>query len=116
MIDSIVAVGDKLHVITRRRWEDDLRRHFAGTVVATSGDLCELEGYVFVFDSPRNEYRRQPDVRRRILAVSDADYIVNRVPRQADLSLMVYHVVDGELVATTGPEFELNINEFGPRN
>jgi hypothetical protein len=116
MIDSIVNVGDKLHIITRRQFEDDLRRHLVGMVTVVTGDLYEIEGYAFVFDSGRNEYRRQPELRRRILGLSESAYIVNRIPSSVDIAAVEYRLVDGELVATSGSDFELNINEFGPKN
>ena len=62
---SVVEVGEKLHIITRRCFEEDMRRHFVGEVTATAGSLAELRGYAFVFHSGANEFRRHPEERRR---------------------------------------------------
>ena len=53
---QVLEVGDKLHIITRRRFEGDLLRHFAGEVTGISGDLQEVQGYTFVFNRGSNEY------------------------------------------------------------
>jgi hypothetical protein len=45
MTQTVIEAGDKLHIITRRNFVDDLRRHFAGSVVAVSGGLIRLQGY-----------------------------------------------------------------------
>lgn len=116
MFESVVTVGDKLHVITRRAFDGDVRRHFVGEVMGNSDTLCELEGYAILFDAGRNEWIRLPELRRRILSLSEAAHIVNRVPRAVVIADLDYRIIDGELVVTDGAEFELNINEFGPRN
>ena len=116
MFESIVTIGDKLHVITRRAFEDDVRRHFMGEVVGNTGTLCELEGHAVVFDAGRNEWIRQPELRKRIVSLAEAGHIVNRIPRSVDLGRLEYRFVDGELVVGDGADFELNINEFGPRS
>ena len=116
MFESVVTVGDKLHVITRRLFEGDLRRHFMGTVVGNTGEICELEGHVVLFHAARNEWVRRPDTRRRILSLSDGGHVVNRIPRSVEIGDLEYRMVEGELVVTDGDTFELNIDEFGPES
>lgn len=84
------------------------------TSIAAPGDRLQLEGYAFVFHAGRNEYRRQPDLRRRILSLAEAGHIVNRLPASTSIDALEYRVADGELVVTDGSGWELNINEFGP--
>ena len=115
MFESVVTIGDKLHVITRRLFEDDVRRHFMGEVIGNTGSLCELQGYVIIYDTGRAEWVRQPELRKRIFSLADAGHIVNRIPRSVEVDNLHYEVIDGELLLTDDREFELNINEFGPR-
>ena len=115
MFESVVTVGDKLHLITRRLFEGDVRRHFVGTVVGNTGQLCELEGYVIVYDESLGEYRRQDGLRRRIFSLAEVGHIVNRVPRDVEIDELEYRMLEDGLVVTDGKDFELNINEFGPR-
>jgi hypothetical protein len=114
--DQTIQMGDKLHIITRRQFAEDVRRHFVGEVTATSAGLVEVEGYAFVFNSAVNEYRRHPEVRRRVLSLGESGYIVNKIPLDVDLSAITYRLAAQGLVATDGRSFSLAINEFGPKH
>jgi hypothetical protein len=109
---SFIDIGEKFHVITRRLFEDDLRRHFVGKVTRMHGDVVELEGYAFVFSSNTNEFRRRKEIRSRILCLGDAGHIVNTIPTDVDLAKLEYRLVAKRLVLTDGGSFSLDINEF----
>ena len=42
--------GEKLHVIVRRNFENDLRRRFVGEVQKSTDLTALLEGYAFAFN------------------------------------------------------------------
>ena len=111
--DRTVVPGDKLHIITRRLFHEDVRRHFAGEVVSASDELFEIQGYTFVFHSGTNEYRKRPEIRTRIFSLADAGHIVNKIPREVDIASLEYRVVESRLVVTDSSGFVLDINEFG---
>ena len=113
MVDTVIAVGDKLHIMTRRLFDGDIRRHFVGEVKAVSTYLTELRGYTFIFQPGTNRYCRLPELRTRLFAVGEAGYTVNKIPRDLDLDAIGYQVVDSRLVLTDGKSFVLPINEFG---
>ena len=113
MSDRAVSVGDKFHIITRRLFVDDVRRHFAGEVLGMSDGLYELQGYTFVFQSDTNEYRKRSDIRTRIFALSDAHYIVNKLPPEVEIASLEYRTIQDHLVVTDSRKFFLDINEFG---
>jgi len=113
MSENVINVGDKFHIVTRRLFEDDIRRHFAGEVTSVSTHLCELRGYAFVFNSGMNEYRRRPEARTRVFALGDAGFIVNKLPREVNLASLEYRMVNGRLVVADDGGFALDINEFG---
>ena len=114
MSESIIQIGDKLHIMTRRLFSDDLRRHFVGEVVKAVGPVCAVEGHTFVFHAGTNEYQRRPEKRTRVFSLADANHIVNILPPDVDLALLEYRKVRGRLVVTDTKEFTLDINEFGP--
>ncbi len=114
MSDCVIVPGDKVHIITRRLFHDDLRRHFAGEVTGVSGELCEIQGYVFVFNSGANEYHKRPKMRTRLFSLADAGHIVNKLPREVDIASLEYRIVETNLVVTDMKTFSLDINEFGP--
>ena len=113
MSNPAIEVGDKLHIITRRQFENDVRRHFAGEVTAISGELQELRGYAFVFEPGINEFTRRPELRTRIFSVAQSGLIVNKIPTEVAIASLHYRVVEKHLVVTDGRSFTLDINEFG---
>ncbi len=114
MNENVLEIGDKVHVMTRRQFPDDLRRHFAGTVQAVSDQLARVEGYVFVYHSGRNEYEKRGEKRLRILSLSDAGNIINVIPNEVEIDSLRYGMVNNRLAITDGKSFALDINEFGP--
>jgi hypothetical protein len=118
MTQTVVEAGDKLHIITRRNFVDDLRRHFAGSVVAVSGGLIRLQGYAFVFKDKASGYRRKPEFRTRIFGVGDARLIILVLPREVVIDRLTYQMdsYSGSLILTDGSAFKLDLNEFGDAN
>jgi len=116
MADSVLAVGDKLHIMTRRLFADDVHPHFVGAISAVAGPLFRAQGYSFVFDSGTNLYVKHPDARTRLFSLSDAGHIISVIPQEVDLNLLQYRTVAGCLAITDGRGFSLEINEFGQSN
>ena len=116
MPDSVLAVGDKVHIMTRRLFADDVHPHFVGEITAVSGPLFKAQGYAFVFDSATNSYLKHPAVRTRLFSLSDAGHIINVIPQEVDLDSLTYRVVNKRLEVTNGAGFSLEINEFGQSN
>jgi hypothetical protein len=109
--------GEKIHVMTRRYFDGDLRRHFAGQVVAANESAARVRGYAFVFYPGSNEYVRRPDLRERIIALNDAGNIINVIPENVNLEELVYHPSEEKrLVVTDRRSFSLDINEFSGIN
>ncbi len=110
----LLIEGEILHVITRRRFEEDVRRHFAGQVVEHEGGLVRLEGYAFVFDPARNEYVKRDQVRTRLIALGDAGNVINILPEETDLEALRYEQSEGKrLVLTDGNCCCLDVQEYG---
>ncbi|MCJ7735180.1 MAG: hypothetical protein MUP11_11600 [Anaerolineales bacterium] len=108
-----VQVGEKLHIITRRLFEGDLRRHFAGVVEEVTGTIIRVRGYVFVFDEGVNEFVRRNEERRRLFSVSDAGLVINILPLETEVEDLRYKMNDlANRVLTDGKTFSLNISEF----
>ena len=114
MSETVIKVGDKLHIITRRLFERDVRRHFAGEVTGFSGELHEVRGYAFVFNPGTNNYEKRPEPRIRIFSLGEAGLIVQRIPRGVAIESLEYRSIGKRLVVTDGRNFALDINEFGP--
>lgn len=110
---QVLEVGDKLHIITRRLFEGDIRRHFVGEVTGISGELQEVRGHTYVYNRGSNQFMKRPELRTRIFSVGQADFIVNKIPREVTIASLEYRFIEKRLVVTDGEKFALDINEFG---
>ena len=108
----VVDIGEKVHVITRRAFKEDIRRHFAGTVTAAVGALIRVDGYAFVFNPVTLDYVFRPEFRTRIFGIGDSSEIVNIIPQASVLERMRYELQEGRLVVTDGVTVALDINEY----
>ena len=112
----ILQKGEKLHVVTRRLFETDLKRHFAGEVVDVSETVVRLSGYAFIFDAWANMYTKRPEKRERIVPLGDSGFILTLIPSEVDLEKLQYAMSkDNRLIMTDGKDFSLDIHEFGAR-
>ncbi|MBI4460145.1 MAG: hypothetical protein HY648_08820 [Acidobacteria bacterium] len=114
MADLLLNKGEKIHVIARRRFEGDIRRHFVGEVRAATGNAARVEGYAFVFDKSSGIFVKRPERRSRIIGLLDAALIINILPPTVEVESLSYQMSgENHLVITDGKIFSLDINEFG---
>jgi hypothetical protein len=111
LTQTVIAVGEKIHIIMRRHFKEDIRRHFAGTVTAVSEGQIRAEGYTFVFNPATLEYRKLPELRTRIFGILDSGYVINVLPENVVVDRLHYHTNLGAPVITDGAGFRLEVNE-----
>ena len=110
----LLARGEKIHVIHRRLFERDIRRHFVGEVEEYEHGLARAVGYVFVIDDPtENLFRKRPERRTRIISLNDGNVLVNVLPATVDLEALRYESKGRDLFVTDGSDWHLDIKEFG---
>jgi len=114
----ILQKGEKIHIIVRRAFENDVRRHFAGMVIADAeGGVVRIQGYAFVWNNSTNSYEKRPGIRTRIFSLVDGRHIINVLPVNSDINKLQYvQSKEGHLMVTDGAAFQLDINEFGARH
>lgn len=111
--ELLLDKGEKVHVATRRGFDGDIRRHFAGTVTRVSATAIRIEGYAFVFDAGTGQFNRRPEVRTRVASLVDANLIVKIIPREVDLSKLRYRLsAERRLVVTDEDSFTMDIDEY----
>ena len=112
----ILDQGEKIHLITRRKFEDDVLRHFLGEIVESNDSIVRAEGYTFVFDAVKNEYMKRADIRIRVISLVDADNVINVIPETSDLERAEYiYTPEKRLIVTDHKHFRLDINEFSSK-
>jgi hypothetical protein len=109
----LLDIGDKVHVIERRLFDSDVRRHFFGTVERVDVSAIRITGYVFVYNSGSSSYIRGPLPRTRVIPLVSSGFIINVAPSETNVEDVQYIDRDGRLTVTDGGAFNLEINEFG---
>ncbi len=111
----MLETGEVVHVIERRTFESDLRRHFVGTVESVGNSAFRASGYTFIFDSNTDRYVRSLERRTRVLPLGSSGIIINVVPPTTQVENVSYADKKGLLTVTDHADFNLTVNEFGPR-
>ena len=112
---ELVRPGEIVHVIERRLFVGDVRRHFVGEVEACTDRALRVTGYLFVYDSSASAFTRKSERRTRILPL-DNRLILNVLPEGVSLEEVRYtHDAEGNLSLTDGAGLELDVSEFSTR-
>lgn len=110
----LVEVGETVHVIERRAFENDARRHLIGRVVAVDQQGMRIACYAFVFDQYQGSFVRKPDPRTRVVSF-DGRYLINILPHEVDLEKVQYVQSEIGLLVTDNKTFRLSVSEFGAK-
>jgi hypothetical protein len=114
MKTALLSTGEKIHVMHRRRFEKDVRRHFVGQVEAYEQGIARTSGYVFVIDDlSKHLFVKRPDRRTKLVPVASGDVIVNIIPEEVDLERVAYEIKDRTLWVTDGSGWSMDLKEFG---
>jgi hypothetical protein len=110
----LIETGEKVHVIIRRTFETDLRRHFIGEIMAVADSCVRVKGFFMVFDRNKNSFTKKLNQRLTILDLSSSGYWVNLIPKDVNISDLIYAYDNNKnLILTDEKSFKLDINEFG---
>ena len=110
----LFEVGEKVHVVERRLFDTDVRRHFCGVIDAVDTGAIRVTGYVFVYDPGTSGYVRSASQRTRTVPTAASGFVINLVPSETKTEDVRYEVDgNGHLTVTDGDGFSLDINEFG---
>ena len=108
----IFEIGEKVHIVERRFFTDDLRRHFVGEVIQCTDYAFRIVGYTWAFDSFKGEFTRKPEKRVRVIFGGER-HTINIIPRHVNIEEIKYVRDQNKgLVATDGKGFSLEISEF----
>lgn len=114
MNTAILSPGEKIHVMHRRRFEKDVRRHFVGEVESYEQGVARASGYVFVIDDlSMHLFVKRPDRRTKLIPILSGDVIVNVVSKSVDVEKVIYELKNRSLVVTDGSAWSMEVKEFG---
>jgi hypothetical protein len=108
----ILDIGEKVHIIERRHFPEDLRRHLVGAVTRCTENTIRVKGRVWVFDGARGGFIQKPEERDRVVQLGER-LTVNVIPPEVRLDEIRYVVTpQGGLVVSDGKKFSLDVTEF----
>lgn len=107
----ILKPGEKVHVIHRRYFEKEARRHFVGTVDAYEGGVARVTGYVYTVDRAKYVFIRRPEKRTRLISLVSGDTLVNVLPDSVNLEKIVYMQEKKAVRVTDGSEWFIDLSE-----
>ncbi len=107
----ILKKGEKIHVIHRRNFESEARRHFVGVVDFYENGVARVTGNVFAVDRSKYAFVRRPESRTRIISLSSGDVLVNVLPPDVDLAKIHYKVENKVTRVTDGANWHLDLSE-----
>ena len=110
----ILRPGEKIHVIVRRAFFQDIRRHFVGEVTDVTDSIVRAEGHAYLYDTNTNLFVRKSYGQVRIFSLADAANLISVLPRNANLKKIVYKLTEkNRMVLTDGDSLTMDVNEFG---
>lgn len=112
---SILSKGEKIHVLIRREFENDIRLRFVGEVVEATDTVVRLRGYAFVFDRGVNAFVRSAEQMERIISLVDSGNIIHVIPREIKLEELHFVEERDRNVLTDGKSFSITTDAFGAR-
>lgn len=107
----ILKRGEKIHVIHRRFFEKEARRHFVGVVDHYEDGLARVTGNVYTVDRAKFAFVRRPEKRTRIISLVSGDLLVNVLPHSVDLEKIVYKLENKIVRVTDGSDWFLDLTE-----
>jgi hypothetical protein len=112
---SILSKGEKVHVLIRREFEEDIRLRFVGEVVEATDIVVRIRGYAFVFDTGGNAFVRSAEQMERIISLVDSGNIIHVIPGEVNLAELRFVEEQDRNVLTDGKSFSMTTDAFGAR-
>ncbi|UCD49319.1 MAG: hypothetical protein JSW27_17520 [Phycisphaerales bacterium] len=110
----ILKPREKIHVIIRRAFCEDIRRHFAGELRDVENNIVRAEGHMFVHDPNTNLFVRKQHSHTRLFSLADAGNIVSVLPAMTNLKKLACRLVEkNRMVLAGGESVLMDVNEFG---
>jgi hypothetical protein len=108
----VIDEGEVVHIMERRSFDGDVRRHFAGRVDRVDGELIRLTGFVYGFHPGLRRFELRNQVRTRVCSMSDSRLTINVLPATVDPVKLRYQFRDDESLFVSQGDWEMDLTEF----
>jgi len=107
----ILRPDEKIHVIHRRLFSEEARRHFIGTVEGYEDGIIRSSGHLFTVDRAKFSYVKHPEKRTHLISVASGDVLVNIIPPEIDLEKIEYKTKGKFVTVTDGEKWCMELSE-----
>ena len=113
----VFDIGEKVLIVEKRYFVEDVHRHFIGQIVKCSENVIRVVGCAWVYDGV-NWFQRKPEQIERVIPIEDR-YTIIVIPADVDIDEIKY-VLDASkgqasIIMTDGKNFSLDVTEFALR-
>ncbi|KPJ86180.1 hypothetical protein AMJ57_00225 [Parcubacteria bacterium SG8_24] len=109
---EVLSAGEKVHIIERRVFAGQPRRHFIGEIKVATPHAIRISGYAWLYDIKSGTYVRRPGLRLRVIYLG-AGMIINLIPQEVDIDSIRYTKDESGIARITdGKEYGLDLNEL----
>lgn len=109
---TLLQPGEKIHVIERRAFDGDARRHFVGEVEQATDNVVRATGYTFVCNTMTGNFDRREPERTRIVPLTAAGVVVYVIPTEIDVHQVRYEWASGNRLVVRSGHWEVFLDEF----
>lgn len=109
----ILEKAEKVFIVERKYFKEDIRRLFCGEVIECSDNLLRAKGYVWSMRQNLNQFVKKPELRERVFCLGNR-VVINVISPDTDIGLIRYSYdpKSGHSM-TDGKDYSFNIDEFG---
>ena len=111
---ELLRKGEKVFVVDRRLFEEDIPRHSVGEVEFSSAVGFRAKGYPYYHNSILGNFVRKNNPRTRVFTF-DNQLIINVLPDNCDIEGVEHVVTDSGTILTDSRSFKMDVSEFGFR-
>jgi hypothetical protein len=109
---TLLEKGEKVHVIERRLFDGDTRRHFVGEVEGATEVAARVNGYTFVCNPMTGNFDRREPARTRIIPLGAAGLVLYVIPKEIEVEAVRYEWTAGNRLVVRAGRWELFLDEF----
>ena len=109
--ERLLQPGEKVFVVERRLFDEDLRRHFVGEVEVCTEVGFRARGYPFLHHPPEGKFVRKNNPRTRLFSFHN-NLIINVLPESCNIEGVSHVKTEGGTILTDDETFKMDVSEF----
>ena len=113
--NRLLKPGEKVFVVERRLFHEDLRRHFVGEVEISADAGFRARGYPFYYHATAKGFVRKTKPRTRLFSFH-SPLVINLLPEDSDIESVNYIASEQGTTLTDHKTFKLDVTDPDQRS